>query len=249
MKKQIAKLMSLILVAGLVLSMTACGSKETPAEPAAQETAKEEPVAQETAKEESAAKADAAAEEPAKENSDSAANLIGTYKGQLDFTEQASQEFSESLGFEVEDPLYMDVYMELREDNTFSLYVDAEKYKADVIAILSSHIDDILAKSLEQNGMTMDQLGALAQANGYDDEESFKEAMVEVLEAELEENIDLTEYEDDLNISGEYTVSGSTILLTNEDGMDTVFINDDGSLSMVVPLDGVDNTVTMTKVE
>lgn len=141
----------------------------------------------------------------------------------------------------------MDIYLDLNEDNTFHIYVDAEKYKADVISILSGHIDDIIAKSLEQNGMSPDQLGEVAKANGYEDEESFKQAMVEVLEAELEESINLEEYEDDLNISGTYAASGKTILLANEDGTDTITINDDGTLTMIVPLDGENVEVIMTK--
>ena len=188
-------------------------------------------------------------EEPAKEEAAAETSITGTYMGQLDYTEQASKEFSESLGFEVEGPLYMDVYLDLNEDNTFHLYVDAEKYKADVIAILTSHIDDIIAKSLEQNGMTMDQLGEVAESQGYGSEEEFKEAMVEMLEAELEESIDLAEYEDDLNISGTYAVSGKTILLANEDGTDVITINDDGTLTMIVPLDGERVEVIMTKQE
>ena len=138
-------------------------------------------------------------------------------------------------------------YLELNEDNSFRLYVDAEKYKADVIAVLTSHIDDIIAKSLEQNGMSMDQLGDLAVARGYESEEAFKEDMVKMLEAELEESINMEEYEDDMNISGTYAVSGKTILLANEDGQDVVTINDDGTLSMIVPLDGENVEVIMTK--
>lgn len=248
MKKSIAKLVSFILVAVIVFSMAACGKKESPA---SNETAKEEPAATEAAKEETAAEAPAkeetAAEAPAKEEAAAETSITGTYIGQLDYTEQASTEFGESLGFELNDPLYMDIYLDLNEDNTFHIYVDAEKYKADVIAILSSHVDDIIAKSLEQNGMSPDQLGEVAKANGYDDEESFKAAMVEILEAELQESINLEEYEDDLNISGTYAVSGKTILLANEDGTDTVTINDDGTLTMIIPMDGENVEVIMTK--
>ena len=243
MKKSIAKLVSFILVAVIVFSMAACGKKEPPA---SNETAKEEPAANEAAKEETVAE-EPAAEEPAKEEPAAETSITGTYLGQLDYTEQASKEFGESLGFEVTEPLFMDIYLDLNEDNTFHIYVDAEKYKADVISILSGHIDDIIAKSLEQNGMSPDQLGEVAEANGYEDEESFKQAMVEVLEAELEESINLEEYEDDLNISGTYAASGKTILLANEDGTDTITINDDGTLTMIVPLDGENVEVIMTK--
>ena len=240
MKKSFAKLVSLILIAMLVFTMAACGSKETPAagaEPAAEtEAVKEETVAEEPAK-----------EEPAKEEPAAETNITGTYMGQLDFTEHVSKEFSESLGFEVEGPLYMDVYLDLNEDNAFYIHADAEKFKADIIDVLTSHVDDIIAKSLEQNGLTMDQLGEVAAQNGFDSEEEYKEAFAEMIEARADELIDLTEYEDDLNISGTYAVSGKTILLANEDGQDIVTINDDGTLSMIVPLDGENVEVTMTK--
>lgn len=248
MKKSIAKLVSFILVAVIVFSMAACGKKESPA---SNETAKEEPAATEAAKEETAAEAPAkeetAAEAPAKEEAAAETSITGTYIGQLDYTEQASAEFGETLGFELDEPLYMYIYMDLNEDNTFHIYVDAEKYKADVISVLTSHVDDIIAKTLEQNGLSPDQLGDVAKANGYDDEESFKAAMVERLEAELQESINLEEYEDDLNISGTYAVSGKTILLANEDGTDTVTINDDGTLTMIIPMDGENVEVIMTK--
>ena len=117
MKKSIAKLVSIILIAVLVFTVAACGKKETQSagtEPAADESAKEEPAAEEPAKEEKAAEED----------------ITGTYMGQLDFSEQTSKKVSETLGFEVEEPLYMDVYLELNEDNSFRLYVDSEKYKS-----------------------------------------------------------------------------------------------------------------------
>ena len=240
MKKSFAKLVSLILIAMLVFTMAACGSKETPAagaEPAAEtEAVKEETVAEEPAK-----------EEPAKEEPAAETNITGTYMGQLDFTEHVSKEFSESLGFEVEGPLYMDVYLDLNEDNAFYIHADAEKFKADIIDVLTSHVDDIIAKSLEQNGLTMDQLGEVAAQNGFDSEEEYKEAFAEMIEARADELIDLTEYEDDLNISGTYAVSGKTILLANEDGTDVITINDDGTLTMIVPLDGENVEVIMTK--
>ena len=239
-KKSFAKLVSLILIAMLVFTMAACGSKETPAagaEPAAEtEAVKEETVAEEPAK-----------EEPAKEEPAAETNITGTYMGQLDFTEHVSKEFSESLGFEVEGPLYMDVYLDLNEDNAFYIHADAEKFKADIIDVLTSHVDDIIAKSLEQNGLTMDQLGEVAAQNGFDSEEEYKEAFAEMIEARADELIDLTEYEDDLNISGTYAVSGKTILLANEDGTDVITINDDGTLTMIVPLDGENVEVNMTK--
>ena len=240
MKKSFAKLVSLILIAMLVFTMAACGSKETPAagaEPAAEtEAVKEETVAEEPAK-----------EEPAKEEPAAETNITGTYMGQLDFTEHVSKEFSESLGFEVEGPLYMDVYLDLNEDNAFYIHADAEKFKADIIDVLTSHVDDVIAKSLEQNGLTMDQLGEVAAQNGFDSEEEYKEAFAEMIEARADELIDLTEYEDDLNISGTYAVSGKTILLANEDGTDVITINDDGTLTMIVPLDGENVEVNMTK--
>ena len=240
MKKSFAKLVSLILIAMLVFTMAACGSKETPAagaEPAAEtEAVKEETVAEEPAK-----------EEPAKEEPAAETNITGTYMGQLDFTEHVSKEFSESLGFEVEGPLYMDVYLDLNEDNAFYIHADAEKFKADIIDVLTSHVDDIIAKSLEQNGLTMDQLGEVAAQNGFDSEEEYKEAFAEMIEARADELIDLTEYEDDLNISGTYAVSGKTILLANEDGTDVITINDDGSLSLVFPNGDQEVTLIMTK--
>ena len=245
MKKSIAKSVSFILVAVIVFTMVACGKKESPA---SNETAKEEPAAIEAVKEETAAE-EPAKEAPAKEEAAAETSITGTYFGQLDFTEQASKEYSESLGFEVNDPLFMDVYLDLNEDNTFHIYVDAEKYKADVISILSGHIDDIIAKSLEQNGMSPDQLDEVVKANGYDSEESFKAAMAEVLETELQESINLEEYEDDLNLSGNYAASGKTILMANEDGTDTATINDDGTLTMVVPFSGSNVEVILTKQE
>ena len=245
MKKSIAKSVSFILVAVIVFTMVACGKKESPA---SNETAKEDPAATEAVKEETAAE-EPAKEAPAKEEAAAETSITGTYFGQLDFTEQASKEYSESLGFEVNDPLFMDVYLDLNEDNTFHLYVDAEKFKADVISLLSSHIDDLLAKSLEQNGMSPDQLDEVVKANGYDSEESFKAAMAEVLETELQESINLEEYEDDLNLSGNYAASGKTILMANEDGTDTATINDDGTLTMVVPFSGSNVEVILTKQE
>ena len=69
MKKSIAKLVSLILIAVLVFTMAACGKKE----PAAEEPSNEEPVAE------------AVKEEPAKEEPAAEQDITGTYMGQLDY--------------------------------------------------------------------------------------------------------------------------------------------------------------------
>lgn len=120
--KKAAKILSLILVVMTVLIMAACGKKETPvAEPepaAAQENAKEEtsaaeqePATLQDVKEEMEATV-TATEEPKKEES-VVADIIGTYKGQIDHTDELSADYEEHLGFALDEPIYMDVYLEL----------------------------------------------------------------------------------------------------------------------------------------
>ena len=241
MKTVIAKLLTLVMVLMAVLTMAACGSKseEQPKEEAAVEEKAEEPAEEEAIEEE-------VVEEAPVEETDG--DYTGTYLGQLDFSDMMKEQFTQSLGVEIDDPLYMDVTLNLNEDETFNLKIDAEKFKADVIAVMKNHIDDIIAAMMEQNGLSMDDLDELAKANGYDGEDAFKQAMMEQMETEMDNSINLDDYKDQLEISGTYTVDDKTIIMKSADGgQDKITVNDDGSLTLVVPTDDQEYTLIMTK--
>ena len=241
MKTVIAKLLTLVMVLMAVLTMAACGSKseEQPKEEAAVEEKAEEPAEEEAVEEE------VVEEAPVEEAS---GDYTGTYIGQLDFSDMMKEQFTQSLGVEIDDPLYMDVTLNLNEDETFNLKIDAEKFKADVIAVMKNHIDDIIAAMMEQNGLSMDDLDELAKANGYDGEDAFKQALMEQMETEMDNSINLDDYKDQLEISGTYTVDDKTIIMKSADGgQDKITVNDDGSLTLVVPTDDQEYTLIMTK--
>ena len=241
MKTVIAKLLTLVMVLMAVLTMAACGSKseEQPKEEAAVEEKAEEPAEEEAGEEE-------VVEEAPVEETDG--DYTGTYLGQLDFSDMMKEQFTQSLGVEIDDPLYMDVTLNLNEDETFNLKIDAEKFKADVIAVMKNHIDDIIAAMMEQNGLSMDDLDELAKGNGYDGEDAFKQALMEQMETEMDNSINLDDYKDQLEISGTYTVDDKTIIMKSADGgQDKITVNDDGSLTLVVPTDDQEYTLIMTK--
>ena len=241
MKTVIAKLLTLVMVFMAVLTMAACGSKseEQPKEEAAVEEKTEESAEEEAVEEE-------VVEEAPVEETDG--NYTGTYLGQLDFSDMMKEQFTQSLGVEIDDPLYMDVTLNLNEDETFNLKIDAEKFKADVIAVMKNHIDDIIAAMMEQNGLSMDDLDELAKGNGYDGEDAFKQALMEQMETEMDNSINLDDYKDQLEISGTYTVDDKTIIMKSADGgQDKITVNDDGSLTLVVPTDDQEYTLIMTK--
>ena len=246
MKKVIAKLLTFVMVLMAVLTMAACGSKkdEAPKEEAVTEEKAEEPAAEETVEEEPAAE-ETVEEEPVEE---APADYTGTYLGQLDFSDMMKEQFTQSLGVEIDDPLFMDLTLDLNADETFNLKVDAEKFKADVVAIMKNHIDDIIGVMMEQNGLSMDDLDDLAKANGYDGEDAFKQDLMEQMETEMDSAINLDEYKDQLEVSGTYTINDKTIVLKSADGgQDKITINDDGTLTLVVPTDDQEITVVMTK--
>ena len=241
MKTVIAKLLTLVMVLMAVLTMAACGSKseEQPKEEAAVEEKAEEAAEEEAVEEE-------VVEEAPVEETDG--DYTGTYLGQLDFSDMMKEQFTQSLGVEIDDPLYMDVTLNLNEDETFNLKIDAEKFKADVIAVMKNHIDDIIAAMMEQNGLSMDDLDELAKGNGYDGEDAFKQALMEQMETEMDNSINLDDYKDQLEISGTYTVDDKTIIMKSADGgQDKITVNDDGSLTLVVPTDDQEYTLIMTK--
>ena len=246
MKKAIAKLLTLVMVLMAVLTMAGCGSKkdEAPKEEAVTEEKAEEPAAEETVEEEPAVE-ETVEEEPVEE---APADYTGTYLGQLDFSEMMKEQFTQSLGVEIDDPLFMDLTLDLNADETFNLKVDAEKFKADVVAIMKNHIDDIIGVMMEQNGLSMDDLDDLAKANGYDGEDAFKQDLMEQMETEMDSAINLDEYKDQLEVSGTYTINDKTIVMKSADGgQDKITINDDGTLTLVVPTDDQEITVVMTK--
>lgn len=246
MKKAIAKLLTFVMVLMAVLTMAGCGSKkeEAPKEEAVTEEKAEEPAAEETVEEEPAAE-ETVEEEPVEE---APADYTGTYLGQLDFSDMMKEQFTQSLGVEIDDPLFMDLTLDLNTDETFNLKVDAEKFKADVVAIMKNHIDDIIRVMMEQNGLSMDDLDDLAKSNGYDGEDAFKQALMEQMETEMDNAINLDEYKDQLEISGTYTINDKTIVMKSADGgQDQITINDDGTLTLIVPTDDQEITVVMTK--
>ncbi len=241
MKTVLAKLLTLVMVLMAVLTMAACGSKseEQPKEEAAVEEKAEEPAEEEAVEEE-------VVEEAPVEETDG--DYTGTYLGQLDFSEIMKEQLIQSVGIEIDDSLYMDVTLALNADETFNLKIDAEKFKADVIAVMKNHIDDILGPALEQKGYSMDNLDDLAKANGYESGDAYKEALADQLEKSLDESLNLDDYKDQLEVSGTYSINDKTITLKSDDGsLDKATINDDGSLTMVVPSEDQEITLIMTK--
>ena len=65
----------------------------------------------------------------------------------------------------------------------------------------------------------------------------------------LDKSMNQDEMENKLEISGTYLVSGDTIIVSGEEGKDTVKINDDGTLTLIIPMDNEDITLIMTKQE
>ena len=241
MKTVIAKLLTLVMVLMAVLTMAACGGKseEQPREEAAVEEKAEEPAEEEAIEEE-------VVEEAPVEETDG--NYTGNYLGQLDFSDTMKEQFSQSMGVEIDDPLFLEILLDLNEDETFNYKIDAEKFKADMINILKNHKDEILASTFEKLGYTKDQVSKIAQRNGYEDEEAFKDAFFEQLVNQADESWNLDDYKDMLEISGTYTVDDKTITMKSEDGkQNKITINDDGTLTMIVPLDGENVEVIMTK--
>ncbi len=231
MKNKVAKLLAVVMLAMAVLSMAACGQQEASG-------GKEAPAAEAT---EEAAEEAAAEEEVTEEFADPGA-IPGTYTGQIDFSSLMTSEFGEQLGIEINDPLFMDVSLELKDDNTFYLKVDIDKFKADIISIVTGHADDIIAVMMDQYGYSMDQLGEVAQASGYEDEAAFKAGLIEEMEKGMNEEMDVEEYRKDLELEGTYTVNGDQILLQTDDTEDTATINADGTLTMVIPSEDIGDT-------
>ena len=100
----------------------------------------------------------------------------------------------------------------------------------------------------EDSKFSMDDLDELAKGNGYDGEDAFKQALMEQMETEMDNSINLDDYKDQLEISGTYTVDDKTIIMKSADGgQDKITVNDDGSLTLVVPTDDQEYTLIMTK--
>ena len=152
------------------------------------------------------------------------ADYSGIYTGQIDYTSEIGDVFAEKLQIAVSDPLYMDM----------TLSADGEKFKADVIAIMKNHIDDILLVMLENYGAGPDQLGDLAAENGYDNVDDFKQAMMNEMEAEMNNSMDLAAYGDQMTADGTYKAEKGKITLTSGDRSDALTIRDDGSLSFII---------------
>ncbi len=72
------------------------------------------------------------------------------------------------MGIDYYDPVYMKYTLNLNEDESFTLGVDFEKYKADTFAVVTNHFDDIRTKKLERNGQSLDDLEDTAKASSYE---------------------------------------------------------------------------------
>lgn len=241
MKTVIAKLLTLLMVLMAVLTMAACGSKseEQPKEETAVEEKAEEPAEEEAVEEE------VVEEAPVEDASE---DYTGTYVGQFDISNVIKEQLTQTIGFEIDEPLYLPFLLDLNEDETFKLTVDSEKMKADLISIMKNHIDDFIAIAFEKQGYTMDDLDDIAKASGYDSEDAYKQAMAEQLEKTLDESISFDDYKDKMEVIGTYSINDKTIILKSDDGsLDKVTINDDGSLTLIAPTEEQEFTLIMTK--
>ena len=177
------KYFALLLALCMIFALAACSSPK-----AAQNT---DGTANETANETT----NETTNETAPETAPEAKTVVGTWEGSISIADVAGEEIPE--GYEAFKSINLDMVLELKSDNSFSIAIDGEKAKPAMREAMASIVNTML----EQQGMTPEQ---------------FEEASGQTVDSLIEEGMAELDFSD-LTYSGTYTEENGKLLLNRED--------------------------------
>ena len=149
----------------------------------------------------------------------------GAYQSSYDIRDLLNKEL-ESSGIELQSSANVEFLLNLAEDDSFTLDLDADSLVSSLKAAMETDLDSIIG-SLMGMEVTDDVKGTIAAAAGYNSYDDFKAEMLKVMEEELDEK-GLEDLRNECHLEGTYEVKGTRI--TFKDAGESAVVLDAGTI-------------------
>lgn len=167
----------------------------------------------------------------------------GTYTAGVDMRESLSK----SSGMEINTELVMNLVLTFRSGKDYTLELDTEQFTKDTIAYYEGEMPSLIKQSLLDTGLTEADIEELAKSKGYANYDEYAAAM---LDEQLENMKEQFATMGGVLSEGTFEVNGKSIALKDSGGANVAqngTIEDDGSLSFDVTVNGEKKSVTFTR--
>ena len=144
-----------------------------------------------------------------------AAEIPGTYRAEYDIMEMIGPQMEES-GMKLEGELPLAFTMELKDDNTFSLDMEADEFVETLQKVFEEQGPDMIRGLLEEQGVTEEMFDQVADQFGVDSFDEFVDSMVDEMVKGIADEM-AGSLDEEVSISGTYAVDGNEITFTAEE--------------------------------
>ena len=174
----------------------------------------------------------------------SASKFAGSYKGTVDMTDVYRQDFEDFTGVPSEASCSVEVSLTLAEEDkqkTFTMSADPEVIKQAISDEIDSRAEEVFNAIMESMDVRQEQYPQIVETmDEYDTVEEMQNAVIEEKKAEIEERIDVSEYQKLLNRTGTFEYDKETGVITLLDQSETA-----GTITVEEGQDGSGRTSTL----
>lgn len=174
----------------------------------------------------------------------SASKFAGSYKGTVDMTDVYRQDFEDFTGVPSEASCSVEVSLTLVEEDkqkTFTMSADPEVIKQAISDEIDSRAEEVFNAIMESMDVRQEQYPQIVETmDEYDTVEEMQNAVIEEKKAEIEERIDVSEYQKLLNRTGTFEYDKETGVITLLDQSETA-----GTITVEEGQDGSGRTYTL----
>ncbi len=174
----------------------------------------------------------------------SASKFAGSYKGTVDMTDVYRQDFEDFTGVPSEASCSVEVSLTLAEEDkqkTFTMSADPEVIKQAISDEIDSRAEEVFNAIMESMDVRQEQYPQIVETmDEYDTVEEMQNAVIEEKKAEIEERIDVSEYQKLLNRTGTFEYDKETGVITLLDQSETA-----GTITVEEGHDGSGRTYTL----
>ena len=163
-------------------------------------------------------------------------DVSGSYRASCNMKDILNKDL-EAAGVKLNSDVNTDVFLELKDDSSFTLDIDAAGLRERFTEVIRSEGRGIIDAMLEEQGISEDMHDMIASTSGYDTYEAFVDSMIGMILDEMNDK-SVQELETASHSEGTYSVKKNRLMLTGpEDGIKEGTIGEAGSIAIVFEMD------------
>lgn len=173
-------------------------------------------------------------------------DLPGKYTATLNMKDYINKGM-EASGMAFENDMNANMYLELKDDGTFTLEMIGSELASIVSEAMQEEGPNLIKTLLSAQGISEDQFEELVAASGYESFDAFVEDMLSQVDEELESSLE-NGIENQMKAEGNYKAEGDTITFSGEGmAVDKGTIGSDGSITLKMSTEGMDDVELVFK--